>query len=67
MAYDKSNSLAENAMRRVRPLAMHQLHGRRDSASDLKCYLAIRHHVRFSLRGAAAYELAFGRVFADEL
>lgn len=78
IAYDKGNSLAENAVGRVRPLAcslMHQLHGRLGvqlQTSSAIWSWALRHAAwlisRFSvIRGATAYELAFGRVFTGEL
>ena len=78
VAYDHGNSLAENAVGRVRPLAaslMHQLHGRLGiqlSTSSAVWTWALRHAAwilsRFAVvRGATAYELCFGRPFKGEL
>ena len=78
VAYDHGNSLAENAVGRVRPLAaslMHQLHGRLGiqlSTSSAVWTWALRHASwipsRFAVvRGATAYELAFSRPFKGEL
>eukprot|EP00435_Cladocopium_sp_Y103_P024696 s2951_g6.t1 len=78
IAYDKGNSLAENAIGRVRPLAcslMHNLHGRigiQLQTSSAMWSWALRHSAwlisRFAvIRGATAHELAFGRVFTGEL
>ena len=78
MAYDNGNSLAENAVGRVRPLAcslMYQLSskvGVKIQTSSAIWSWALRHAAwlisRFSvIRGATAYELAFGRVYSGEL
>ena len=71
VAYDHGNSLAENAIARVRQLAcslMHQLHGRLGiqlSTSNAMWSWALRHSAflisRFSvINGATPFELAFG-------
>ena len=76
IAYDKGNSLAANAIGRVRALAcslMHNLHGRigiQLQTSSAIWSWALRHSAwlisRFSvIRGATAHELAFGRVFSE--
>ena len=79
VAYDKSNSLAETAVGRVRPLAcslMHQLHGRigvQLPTSSAIWTWALRHAAwlisRYSVirGGATPYELAFGRTLNGEL
>ena len=78
VAYDKGNSLAENAIGRIRSLActlMHQLHGRigiQLETSNAIWSWALRHSAwlisRFSvIRGATPYELAFGRAYSGEL
>ena len=80
VAYDHGNSLAENAVGRVRPLAvaaslMHQLQGRLGiqlSTSSAIWTWALRHAAwllsRFAVtRGATPYELAFGRAFKGQL
>jgi hypothetical protein len=78
VAYDKSNSLAENCIGHVRPLAcslMHQLHGRLGiqlPTSSAIWSWSLRHAAwlisQFSvIRGATPYELAFGRTFSGEL
>ena len=79
VAYDKSNSLAENAVGRVRPLAcslMHQLHGRigvQLPTSSAIWTWALRHAAwlisRYSVirGGATPYELAFGRTLNGKL
>ena len=78
VAYDHGNSLAENAIDRVRQLAcslMHQLHGRLGiqlSTSNAMWSWALRHSAflisRFSvINGATPFELAFGRQFNGAL
>ena len=78
VAYDKSNSLAENAIGRVRPLAcslMHQLHGRLGIQLPTTSAIwtwSLRHAAwlisRYSvIRGATPHELAFGRTYNGEL
>ena len=79
VAYDKGgNSLAENAVGRVRALActlMHHVHGRLGIQLETSSAIwswALRHSAwlisRFSvIRGATPYELAFGRTYAGEL
>ena len=78
VAYDKSNSLAENSIGRIRPLAcslMHQVHGRIGTQLPTSCAIwtwALRHAAwlisRFSvIRGATPHELAFGRPYNGEL
>eukprot|EP00435_Cladocopium_sp_Y103_P067384 s792_g30.t1 len=78
VAYDKSNSLAENSVGRVRQLAcslMHQLHGRLRTQLPTSSAIwtwALRHAAwlisSFSvIRGATPHELAFGRTYSGEL
>eukprot|EP00435_Cladocopium_sp_Y103_P044674 s1582_g12.t1 len=78
VAYDHGNSLAENAVQRVRSLAcslMHQVHGRLGitlSTSNAMWSWALRHSAwllsRFSvINGATPYELAHGRQFSGAL
>ena len=79
VAYDKDgNSLAENAVGRVRALActlMHHVHGRLGIQLETSSAIwswALRHAAwlisRFSvIRAATPYELAFGRTYAGEL